>query len=307
MNPRHCAACAAPLAPGEPGESVRCTFCGLVHDPPVALPDALSAAAAVAVPGVRANLPGARLAFLVFILAILVPVGLMVYSAVRGGESLVQTAADAIGVSATTGRAASTAVTLNSLDDLSPGFHPLDATPPLSGYASLDAVAALPWAVTIARAWADDARLERIDVDRLHPDGLVNVADDEEAQVTYRFVSPDRMSELRRRADLSANAQVQTEFWVRVQDGQPTVMAPTTPAALQTFRDHEGLPPEHPRALALGTTFARLANRAEFKAPLYNGYLLHVEGEGWVWYFSTLSGTSLPRVRSADGKVWPYK
>ncbi len=194
-------------------------------------------------PGIRANLPGARLAFSVFILAVLVPVGLMVYSALRGGESLVQTAADAIRVAATTGRAASTTVTLNSLDDLPPGFHPLNVTPPPSGYASLDAVAALPWAVTIAQAWANDARLERIDVERLHPDGLLNVADDEEAHVTYRFVSPNRMSDLRRRADLSANAEVQTEFWVRVQNGHPTVMAPTTPAALQTFRDHEGLPP----------------------------------------------------------------
>jgi hypothetical protein len=307
MKPRHCAGCAAPLAPGRPGEPVRCTFCGLVHDPAIAPPDALSAEPAGALTGVRMYLPGARLAFLVFILAILVPVGLMVYSAVRGGESLVRTAADAISVAATTGRAASTAVTLNDLDDLSAGFHPLEAAPPPASYASFDAIAALPWAVTIAQAWADDARLERIDVDRLHPDGLLNVSDDKEAEVTYRFVSPERINELRRRADLSANAQMQTEFWLRVQNGQPTVLAPTTPAALQAFRDHEGLPPEHPSALPLATTFARLANRAEFKAPFYKGYLLHLEGEGWVWYFSTLSGTSLPRVRSTDGKVWPYK
>jgi hypothetical protein len=307
MKPRQCAGCAAPLAPAEPGTSVRCTVCGLVNDPAAAAPQVLSTAPAGALSTVRVYLPGARLAFLVFFLAILVPVGLMVYSAVRGGESLVRTAADAISAAATTGRTAPTSVTLSDLDDLSPGFHPLEVTPPPSGYESLDAVAVLPWAVTIAQAWADDARLERIDVDRLHPDGVVNVADDNEAEVTYRFVSPERIRELRRRADLSANAQVQTEFWVRVQNGQPTVVAPTTPAALQAFRDHEGLPPEHPRALPLATTFARLATRTEFKAPFYKGYLLHVESEGWVWYFSTLSGQSLPRVRSTDAKAWPYK
>jgi hypothetical protein len=279
----------------------------LVHDPAAAPPQVLSTAPAGALPSVRAYLPGARLAFLVFILAILVPVGLMVYSAVGGSESLVRKAADAISAAATTGGAEPISVTLNDLEDLSPGFHPLEATPPPSGYASLDAVAALPWAVTIAQAWADDARLERIDVDRLHPDGLLNVADDKEAEVTYRFVSPERIKELRRRADLSPNAQVQTEFWVRVQNGEPTVLAPTTPAALQAFRDHEGLPPEHPPALPLATTFARLATRAEFKAPFLKGYLLHVDSEGWVWYFSTPSGKSLPRVRSTDAKAWPYK
>ena len=183
---------------------------------------------------------GARLAVPVFLAAILVPVGLMVYSAVRGGDSLVRTAADAITAAATTGRAAPATLTLTDLDDLSPGYHTLDAAPPSSGYASLDAIGALPWAVTIAQAWVNDARLDRIDVVRVQPDGLVNVADDREAEVTYRFVSPDRIKELRRRADLSANANVQTEFWVRVKGGQASVIAPTTPAALLAFRDHEG-------------------------------------------------------------------
>jgi hypothetical protein len=141
----------------------------------------------------------------------------------------------------------------------------------------------------------------------VHPDGLVNVADDEEAEVTYRFVSPERIKELRRRADLSANANVQTEFWVRVKGGQASVIAPTTPAALLAFRDHEGLPPEDPRALPLAATFTKLAGRPQFKAQLYKGYLLYAEGEGWIWYFSTLSGETLPRIRSTDGKTYPYK
>lgn len=304
MKPRQCAGCGAPLAPGEPGTPVRCTFCGMIHDP-------ASAATPVAPAGqksaARVTFTGLRLAVPVFLAAILVPVGLMVYSAVRGGDSLVRTAADAITAAATTGRAAPATLTLTDLDDLSPGYHTLDAAPPSSGYASLDAIGALPWAVTIAQAWVGDARLDRIDVVRVQPDGLVNVADDREAEVTYRFVSPDRVKELRRRADLSANANVQTEFWVRVKGGQASVIAPTTPAALLAFRDHEGAPAEHPSALPLAATFAKLAGRPQFNAPFYKGYLLHLEGEGWVWYFSTLSGEPLPRVRSTDAKTYPYK
>ena len=275
-----------------------------IHDPASPAPPATPARPQ---PAPRVTFTGFRLAMLVFLAAILVPVGLMIYSAVRGGESLVRTAADAITAAATTGRAAPATLTLNDLDDLSPGYHTLDAAPPPSGYASFDAVAALPWAVTIAQAWVNDARLDRIDVVRVQPDGLVNVADDREAEVTYRFVSPDRVKELRRRADLSANANVQTEFWVRVKDGQASVIAPGTPAALLAFRDHESLPAEHPNALPLAATFAKLAARPQFKAPFYKGYLLHLEDEGWVWYFSTLSGESLPRVRSADAKTYPYK
>jgi hypothetical protein len=257
----------------------------------------------------RPTFTGARLAMAVFLAAILVPAGLMIYSAVRGGEPLVlvRTAADAITAAATTGRAAPAALTLEELGDLSPGYHTLETPPPPSGYASFDAVIAMPWAQAIAQAWVGDARLDRVDVAGVRPDGLIDVAKDQDAEVTYRFVSPDRIKELRRRADLSANANVPTEFWIRVKSGEASVVAPATPAALLAFRDHEGLAPEPPRALPLAAMFTKLTTRSPFKAPFYRGYLMYTEGEGWVWYFSTMAGETLPRVRSTDGKVFPYK
>jgi hypothetical protein len=257
----------------------------------------------------RPAFTGARLAIAVFLTAILVPAGLMIYSAVRGGEPLVlvRTAADAITAAATTGRAAPAALTLEDLGDLAPGYHPLEIAPPPSGYGSFDAVTALPWAQAIAQAWVADAQLDRVDVVRVRPDGLIDAADDDEAEATYRFVSLDRIKELRRRAGHSTNANVQTEFWVRVKSGATSVVAPATPAALLALRDHEGLPPEPPHALPLAATFTKLATRPQFKAPFYRGYLLYAENEGWVWYFSTLAGESLPRVRSVDGKTFPYK
>jgi hypothetical protein len=257
----------------------------------------------------RRGFTPAYLAVGVFLAAILVPVGLMIYSAVRGGEPmvLVRTAADAITAAATTGRAAPARLTLQDLDDLSPGYHPLDVAAPPTAYGNFDAVTALPWAATIAQAWVTDARLDRLDVVRLRADGLIDVADDGDAEVVYRFVSPDRLKELRRRADLSANANVQTEFWVRVKGAEASVVAPATPAALLAFRDQESLAPEPPRALPLAETFAKLSALTSAKAEFYKGYLLYIEREGWMWYLSTLSGEPLPRIRSADGKTFPYK
>ena len=41
--------------------------------------------------------------------------------------------------------------------------------------------------------------------------------------------------------------------------------------------------------------------------PLFRGYMTHLPGEGWVRYLSTLSGRdSIPRIRAADGRQWPY-
>jgi hypothetical protein len=42
-------------------------------------------------------------------------------------------------------------------------------------------------------------------------------------------------------------------------------------------------------------------------APFLSGYLIYLDDEGWVWYFSTLAGESKPRVRARDGAVWPYQ
>src|SRR5690606_3970027 len=95
--------------------------------------------------------------------------------------------------------------TTDQLKDLPAGYHALDVAPPAGGYGALDAVAALPWALTIAQAWAADARLERIDVARMRPDGTLNVQDDAEASVTYRFKSPSKLAAYREQARLSSS------------------------------------------------------------------------------------------------------
>ena len=86
--------------------------------------------------------------------------------------------------------------------------------PPAGGYGAVDAVAALPWALAIAQAWQGDARLERIDVTRLRPDGTVNLQDDGEASLTYRFVSPGARKALRDQARLRATTEAVVGLWV---------------------------------------------------------------------------------------------
>ena len=80
--------------------------------------------------------------------------------------------------------------TTADLKQLPGGYHALSASPPAGGYGAVDPVAALSWALSIAQAWESDARLERIDVSRLRPDGTVNVQDDGDALLTFRFRSP---------------------------------------------------------------------------------------------------------------------
>jgi hypothetical protein len=59
--------------------------------------------------------------------------------------------------------------------------------------------------------------------------------------------------------------------------------------------------------LPLTTLVPALQRVERYRAPFLKGYLIHLDDEGWVWYFSPLSGESLPRVRASDGKPWPYR
>lgn len=193
--------------------------------------------------------------------------------------------------------------TTAALKDLPRGYHALDVAPPTGGYSALDAVGALPWAVAIAQAWEPDARITRIDVDRLRPDGTINVADDAEAVLRYRFVSARRAESLRQQARLRSDAEEAVGFWVQVKAGQPQVFADVTRAS--SLRDDEL--PGYPDSLGLPQLFARPAVRAQAAdLPFLKGYLIALPREGWVWYFSSLANESRPRVRARDGAVWPY-
>lgn len=297
MQARRCQGCAAPLPDGPAGEAIRCPFCGLLHD-------ASGGASRVQVHQAQLprafRMPGWVIGLIVvLVLATLIPMLLGVFVAWKAGSAAIDVAKGVVPVSST-----SAARTTARLRDLPSGYHALDVAPPAGGYGAVDAVATLPWALAIAQAWQRDARLERIDVSRLRPDGTVNVQDDGEAVLTYRFASPGERKALREQARLSPTAEAVVGMWVQVRNGAPRVFGD---AERGSGRGGEGTPP-HPDAEPL----ARLMDRPDVRAlhadlPFVNGYMIHLEDEGWVWYFSSLANESKPRVRARDGAVWPYR
>lgn len=196
------------------------------------------------------------------------------------------------------------ALRVSDLAAAPPGSHVLDVAPPAGGYGAMDPVAQVPWALAIAQGWAEDARLERVDAERVRPDGTVNAADDPQGAVWYRFMSPAHLRDLRERATTSTRAEGVSEIQVRVSEGRPRVLLLQTRAA--SVRRREAAPP-HPSVLPLTRLVPGLQRDVRYAAPFLTGYLVHIEDEGWVWYLSPLSGDSLPRVRATDARPWPYR
>jgi len=306
MQARRCHGCAAPLPQAIAGEPYRCPFCGLLHD------------AAAPSPGVhvqvgpaptKARVPRWLIVLLAITLLVTLLPGVIAALFVWLASSAItsSTASRSPGAASTvasTLRPGAAARTTANLSDLPVGFHTLEASPPPGSLGTLDAVQAVPWALAIAQAWAPDARLVRIDVERLRPDGTINVLDDRDATLTYRFLSPARTDALKQQGRVQADAQAVTGFWVRLKGGAMQVFGDRNRAA--TLRNET--PPPHPEAMAVSDLFARRAVRAlATELPFLQGYMIHLDREGWVWYFTSLANESRPRVRARDGAVWPYR
>lgn len=296
MQARRCHGCAAPLPQAIEGEPYRCPFCGLLHD--VATPTA-GIHIQIGQPVASRRTPRWVVAVFAFaVLATVLPVvgsGLAVWFA---ASSINAPRAALSGV-----LPGPSARTTANLADLPFGFHALEAARPTGNLATLDVVAAVPWALAIAQAWAPDARLERVDVERLRPDGTINVLDDRDAVTTYRFLSAARATALRQQGRVQADAEAITGFWVRLKAGRIEVYGERNRA---TSLRREELPP-HPDAMAMPELFTAPPVKAlAHDLPFLKGYLIHLEREGWVWYFSSLANETRPRVRARDAAVWPY-
>lgn len=297
MNARRCQGCAAPLPDGDGPDARRCRFCGLTHDPAGRTGERVVQQIHISRSGGRTGRWVVAIVLLALVIA-LVPAIAGLYAGWRAVNMVSSTAV------APSGSAKGPRMVPADLRTAAAGVHDLDAAPPAGGYAAVDAVAALPWALSIAQGWEKDARLERIDVNRMRPDGTANVADDHEAVIRYRFLSPGREATLAEQSKLTASARGTTSLFVSVERGAPRAQVIESRA---TRARSEALPP-HPAVLSLPRLVARDAvGRLLSGVPFVNGYLIHNSGEGWVWYFSTLAGEPKPRVRAHDGAVWPFR
>jgi hypothetical protein len=294
-----CASCGAPFSDVPEDTAVRCAFCGVLNQPTlIRRPDAAGEDEAREVRVVIDARPlrrtaGAFTGFvaLFVVLSILASVGgslWAVWSGLRGqfpGK-----------LPHLPGTKSWTLANLREFDGL--GRHALDVPPPAGGFARFDPVGELPWAQRIAQAWQADAQLERIDAERIRPEGVLDLASDPDAEVRYRFVSPARVAHYWKLADEQDDVKVGHEFWVIAKGGGIA-------GQMLTTRPSRDAAPPAPRVLPLATLLDRAKRRLPAR-PFYKGYLIH-STEGWVWYLSSLSGRdSLPRVRARDGRVWPY-
>lgn len=280
---------------------MRCPFCGLVHNA-ASNQSRENTVTQVHVSSASLKRPLRWILAIVMLIVVvsLVPVIAGLYFGWRAVDTAVSSLAT---TSATPGPSKPARFVPSDLRTAAAGSYEVDAAPPAGGYSAVDAVTALPWALTIAQAWAQDARLERIDVTRMRPGGTLNVQDDPEAVLRYRFRSPARIAALVEQARLSTSARAAVGLFVSIERG--TLRASINESTRVSERD--SATPPNPAVLPLVKLVAvPTVGKLIADVPFLSGYAIHLADEGWVWYFSTLAGESKPRVRGRDGAVWPY-
>lgn len=292
---RRCSGCGAAL--GEPTDddlTIVCRFCGLRHD----LNDVAGPAPAVVVelgPRMRRANTVVTVAILGMVALAIGGALLLSYRTSQRMQSTLQQAAATTQQRLADSRRALAPAELANLTEY--GWKTVDTPPPPGGFAAFEPVAALPWAMAIARAWAADAVLTRIDVGRVAGTGSIDLSGEETSG--YRFSSPARALRWRQETDAGTKSTTPTALMLQVQGTAVKVLADVA------GRDEPPAPGAVSLPLPQILTRAR-AGKGFGDRPYYAGYLIHLPREGWVWYFRAPSGDSFPRVRARDGKVFPY-
>jgi len=292
---RRCAGCGAAL--GEPTDddlTIVCGFCGLRHD----INDLAAAASPVVVQVTpRTSRAGLTIGLVVLAIAAATTAGGL-YVAYRAAQTTATFVADTTASVRPPTGSRDRRLPLVELAALSEfGWKFIDAPAPPGGFAAFDPVAAVPWAMDIARAWAPDAMLTRIDVGDVSATGVVDLTGD--APSGYRFRSPARRQRWTQETDSGSKSTTASGLTLQLHDGAVRAIVdadrrdePTTPA---------------PVSLALPALLERARRGRGFSdRPFYAGYMIHLPREGWAWYFRAPSGDSFPRVRARDGRVYPY-
>jgi hypothetical protein len=279
MSAIMCSRCSAPLPLEAAKGEVACPHCGALNIPDGVIPEGASTEPN---PDDKSNL---IIGSVVIIILLGLLTGLMVW--IKGCPAQAPSSSSA-------------AKTLFKPSDLKDpkngGWLPLDVAPPAKGYAAFEAVANLPWALAIAQQWAPDARLERIDVDRLRPDGTLNAQDDPESRTFYRFLSPSLLAEYRRQADLG-KTELKTALHLNVKNGGVEALTLS-----QAPSDNNPVPP-YPELLSLPKILEAIDAKGKLpKKPYYNGMMIFSKDWGWYWSLTTLSNQDrIPTVIAKDG------
>jgi hypothetical protein len=294
-TPRRCAGCGASLGvPSDDDLTIVCAFCGLRHD----LNDLAGAATPIVVQVGAAHGGSGRAVATIVLLGVAVTVagGLYVgYRTTTEVTTRVREATDTVRERAAERNRPLALADLGTVTERA--WKTVDAPAPPGGFDAFDPVGGVTWATTIARAWAPDAMLTRIDVGRVSSTGVVDVGSD--APSGYRFHSPARRLRWKQEADGGTKSVTTTGLMLQVQAGTVRVLMDTD------SRDEPTTP--EPVSLALPDLLTRARKGRGFSdRPFYAAYMIFLPREGWAWYFRAPSGDSFPRVRARDGRVYPY-
>jgi hypothetical protein len=219
---RRCAGCGATLNdPAGDASAITCRFCGLTHDLDG------SAAARVGAPvvieigsTVRRTGAVAATAMLGVVGAALAVGGYAAWRVTRnaGVVSQLTTLSPRVPETVTpkTTRQPDRRLAPTALATVTQfGWNALDVPPPPCGFDAFEPVAALPWAMDIAQAWASDAVLTRVDVGRVDTTGVVNLSG--ETTSGYRFASPARQLRWKQETDAGSKSLTPTGMMLQIQ------------------------------------------------------------------------------------------
>ncbi len=295
-TPRRCSGCGAALGdPTDDDLTIVCRFCGLRHD----INDLAGAATPVVVQ-VHAPRTGgaARAIATIVLLVVALTVGGGLYIAYRATNEVTTRVRETTAVVQQRVADRNRPLALTELGMLTEyAWKAVDTAPPPGGFATFDPVAALPWAMSIAHAWAPDAVLTRIDVGRVSSTGVVDLTGDTPSG--YRFHSPARLLRWKQETDGGTKSTTASGMLLQVQGTTVRVLMETT------AREEPATPA--PASLRLPDLLAKARTARGFSdRPFYAAYMIFLPREGWAWYFRAPSGDSFPRVRARDGRVYPY-
>jgi hypothetical protein len=294
-TPRRCSGCGAALGdPTDDDLTIVCRFCGLRHD----IND-LAADAAPVVVQVSGPRRGASKAVLAVVLAVvIVPTAVGLYVAYRATTEVttrVRETTDTVRQRVADRNRPLALTELGTVTEYA--WRGVDTPPPPGGFASFDPVAALPWAMSIAHAWAPDAVLTRIDVGRVSSTGVIDLTGDTPSG--YRFHSPARLLRWKQETDGGTKSTTASGMMLQVQGTAVRVLMETN------AREEPATPA--PASLRLPDLLTKARTGRGFSdRPFYAAYMIFLPREGWAWYFRAPSGDSFPRVRAKDGRVYPY-
>ena len=296
---RRCQGCGATLGEPAPGSAVvTCRFCGLAHDSVTAFPSSHAAAVVIGTPRPARRANRAVLVIVLIVVAA-IAVGALV-PAIFGvwvAKSALERVAPATAARVEEPTRAMPPVELAALTK-GGGWKVLATDPPAGGFADFDPVASLPWALAIARAWASEAVVTRVDIGRVSATGAVDLSGEHSSG--YRFASPGRHQQWITETDAGGRPVTATGLMLQI-----------TGTEVRALPHEERVEPVAPPPVSL--PLAEILERARRNPafadkPYYAGYLIHLRREGWVWYFRGLGTSSgFPRVRARDGRTYPYR